>query len=107
MSAAALALWPGGQSAPQPASRRLTDQVMSDNKSSDKLLADCSFCGKSQHEVKKLIQGPQVYICDECVELCNDIGEEQITSPALASPGEGKRAPLPTPTSCAARLTST
>ncbi len=70
---------------------------MSDNKSSDKLLY-CSFCGKSQHEVKKLIQGPQVYICDECVELCNDIlHEEQITSPAPGEPGEGKRAPLPTP----------
>ena len=33
----------------------------------------CSFCGKSQHEVRKLIAGPTVFICDECVELCNDI----------------------------------
>ncbi len=33
----------------------------------------CSFCGKSQREVKKLIAGPTVYICDECIELCNDI----------------------------------
>jgi ATP-dependent Clp protease ATP-binding subunit ClpX len=33
----------------------------------------CSFCGKSQHEVKKLIAGPSVFICDECIELCNDI----------------------------------
>lgn len=33
----------------------------------------CSFCGKSQHEVRKLIAGPSVYICDECVDLCNDI----------------------------------
>jgi ATP-dependent Clp protease ATP-binding subunit ClpX len=33
----------------------------------------CSFCGKSQHEVKKLIAGPSVFICDECIDLCNDI----------------------------------
>ena len=33
----------------------------------------CSFCGKSQHEVRKLIAGPSVFICDECIELCNDI----------------------------------
>jgi ATP-dependent Clp protease ATP-binding subunit ClpX len=38
----------------------------------------CSFCGKSQHEVKKLIAGPSVYVCDECVELCNDIIREEI-----------------------------
>lgn len=38
----------------------------------------CSFCGKSQHEVQKLIAGPSVYICDECVGLCNDILEEEI-----------------------------
>ena len=38
----------------------------------------CSFCGKSQHEVRKLIAGPQVYICDECVDLCNDIIREEI-----------------------------
>ena len=37
----------------------------------------CSFCGKSQHEVKKLIAGPTVFICDECVELCNDIIVEE------------------------------
>ncbi len=38
----------------------------------------CSFCGKSQHEVRKLIAGPQVFICDECVELCNDIIREEV-----------------------------
>jgi ATP-dependent Clp protease ATP-binding subunit ClpX len=38
----------------------------------------CSFCGKSQHEVKKLIAGPSVFICDECVDLCNDIIEEEV-----------------------------
>ena len=37
----------------------------------------CSFCGKSQREVRKLIAGPSVYICDECVELCNDIITEE------------------------------
>ena len=38
----------------------------------------CSFCGKSQHEVRKLIAGPQVFICDECIELCNDIVREEL-----------------------------
>ncbi|WP_218352644.1 ATP-dependent protease ATP-binding subunit ClpX [Alteromonas lipotrueiana] len=53
---------------------------MSDKQNSDgdnKLLY-CSFCGKSQHEVRKLIAGPSVFICDECVELCNDIIREEI-----------------------------
>ncbi|QSX34898.1 ATP-dependent protease ATP-binding subunit ClpX [Shewanella avicenniae] len=52
---------------------------MADNKHGDngKLLY-CSFCGKSQHEVRKLIAGPSVYVCDECVELCNDIIREEI-----------------------------
>jgi ATP-dependent Clp protease ATP-binding subunit ClpX len=48
----------------------------SGNGSSDKVLY-CSFCGKSQHEVKKLIAGPSVFVCDECVELCNDIIREE------------------------------
>ena len=39
----------------------------------------CSFCGKSQHEVRKLIAGPSVFICDECVDLCNDIIREELT----------------------------
>ena len=38
---------------------------------------NCSFCGKGQEEVKKLIAGPSVYICDECIELCNDIIAEE------------------------------
>ncbi|MEC8229744.1 MAG: ClpX C4-type zinc finger protein, partial [Pseudomonadota bacterium] len=45
---------------------------------SDNKLLYCSFCGKSQHEVRKLIAGPSVFICDECVELCNDIIREEI-----------------------------
>ena len=48
------------------------------NKTTDKL--NCSFCGKAQDEVKKLIAGPSVYICNECVDLCNDIIEEEIKS---------------------------
>ncbi len=48
---------------------------MSEKSGSDKLLY-CSFCGKSQHEVRKLIAGPSVFICDECIELCNDIIRE-------------------------------
>ena len=49
---------------------------MADKSSGDKLLY-CSFCGKSQHEVRKLIAGPSVFICDECIELCNDIIREE------------------------------
>ena len=50
---------------------------MSDKITDEKLLY-CSFCGKSQHEVKKLIAGPSVFICDECIELCNDIIREEL-----------------------------
>ena len=53
-------------------------QLMASETSSDKL--NCSFCGKVQDEVKKLIAGPSVYICNECVDLCNDIIEEEIKS---------------------------
>ncbi|MGH8758434.1 MAG: ClpX C4-type zinc finger protein, partial [Burkholderiales bacterium] len=49
---------------------------MSDKPGGEKLLY-CSFCGKSQHEVRKLIAGPSVFICDECIELCNDIIREE------------------------------
>ncbi|HEX7339747.1 MAG TPA: ATP-dependent Clp protease ATP-binding subunit ClpX [Rhodanobacteraceae bacterium] len=52
----------------------------------------CSFCGKSQHEVRKLIAGPSVFICDECVELCNDIIREELEEKAAAG-----RAHLPKP----------
>ncbi|SFP47520.1 ATP-dependent Clp protease ATP-binding subunit ClpX [Nitrosomonas cryotolerans] len=50
---------------------------MSDKASGEKLLY-CSFCGKSQHEVRKLIAGPSVFICDECIDLCNDIIREEM-----------------------------
>ncbi len=59
---------------------------------SDKLLY-CSFCGKSQHEVRKLIAGPSVFICDECVELCNDIIREEVQEEQTS----GGRNKLPTP----------
>src|SRR5512146_3189052 len=50
---------------------------MADKSSSGDKLLYCSFCGKSQHEVRKLIAGPSVFICDECIELCNDIIREE------------------------------
>ncbi len=69
---------------------------MSDDKNSSsengKLLY-CSFCGKSQHEVRKLIAGPSVFICDECVELCNDIIREEVQE--QASSVGGKKLPTP------------
>ncbi len=54
----------------------------------------CSFCGKSQHEVKKLIAGPSVYICDECISLCGDILHEEISD---GSSSDDSQAKLPTP----------
>ena len=54
----------------------------------------CSFCGKSQHEVRKLIAGPSVFICDECVELCNDIIREEVSEAAKSS--ESSKLPVPT-----------
>jgi len=50
---------------------------MAEKQGDDKLLY-CSFCGKSQQEVRKLIAGPSVFICDECVDLCNDIIREDV-----------------------------
>jgi ATP-dependent Clp protease ATP-binding subunit ClpX len=52
------------------------DQPLMENKEGNKL--SCTFCGKGQEEVRKLIAGPSVYICDECVDLCNDIIEEEV-----------------------------
>ena len=62
------------------------------NTSSEKTLY-CSFCGKSQHEVKKLIAGPSVFICDECIDLCNDIIRDEVT-PELDKDAKGD---LPSP----------
>ena len=69
----------------------MSDDKTTTGNGTEKLLY-CSFCGKSQHEVKKLIAGPSVYVCDECVELCNDIILEELedeTSSAIKK--------LPTP----------
>jgi ATP-dependent Clp protease ATP-binding subunit ClpX len=60
--------------------------------SGDKVLY-CSFCGKSQHEVKKLIAGPSVFVCDECVDLCNDIIREE--SPDSSHPASEPHLPKP------------
>jgi ATP-dependent Clp protease ATP-binding subunit ClpX len=65
---------------------------MTDKKSGEKLLY-CSFCGKSQHEVKKLIAGPSVFICDECIELCNDIIRDETAAEQGGKPAKD----LPTP----------
>ncbi len=75
---------------------------MADKKgnSSEKTLY-CSFCGKSQHEVKKLIAGPSVFICDECIDLCNDIIRDEL--PALEDATK-ERSELPTPSEIKANL---
>ena len=67
--------------------------MSSDKSKSDKLLY-CSFCGKSQHEVRKLIAGPSVFVCDECIELCNDIIREENRSLVTGKPDKGD---LPVP----------
>ncbi len=54
----------------------------------------CSFCGKSQHEVKKLIAGPSVFVCDECIDLCNEIIRDELPASTTAADGRGG---LPTP----------
>jgi ATP-dependent Clp protease ATP-binding subunit ClpX len=66
---------------------------MSDTTTSTEKPLYCSFCGKSQHEVKKLIAGPSVFICDECIDLCTDIITEEISKLPEADLREG----LPTP----------
>ena len=66
---------------------------MSDTTTSSEKPLYCSFCGKSQHEVKKLIAGPSVFICDECIDLCTDIITEEISQLPEADLREG----LPTP----------
>ena len=72
-----------------------------DKKSGDKLLY-CSFCGKSQHEVRKLIAGPSVFVCDECIALCNDIIREE-TQNAIGGDKTDKN-DLPTPHEICERL---
>jgi len=67
---------------------------MTEKKAGGEKLLYCSFCGKSQHEVRKLIAGPSVFICDECIELCNDIIRDEISD---ATDADGARTSLPTP----------
>jgi ATP-dependent Clp protease ATP-binding subunit ClpX len=74
--------------------------MSSDKNRGDKLLY-CSFCGKSQHEVRKLIAGPSVFVCDECIELCNDIIREEINNEVL---GKADKSDLPVPHEIRARL---
>jgi len=62
-------------------------------KREDNANLSCSFCGKSQKEVKKLIAGPTVYICDECIELCNDIIAEEYGQEE--APARSSRVPKP------------
>jgi ATP-dependent Clp protease ATP-binding subunit ClpX len=62
----------------------------------------CSFCGKSQHEVKKLIAGPSVFICDECIELCNDIIRDEV--PADSPSTKPAKSDLPVPSEIKASL---
>jgi ATP-dependent Clp protease ATP-binding subunit ClpX len=77
----------------------MTDHTGDTGDKNGKLLY-CSFCGKSQHEVRKLIAGPSVFICDECVDLCNDIIREEIQE----STTEGSSEKLPKPHEIAAIL---
>ncbi|MBU6187908.1 MAG: ATP-dependent Clp protease ATP-binding subunit ClpX, partial [Betaproteobacteria bacterium] len=75
---------------------------MSEKKASGEKPLYCSFCGKSQHEVRKLIAGPSVFICDECIELCNDIIRDEVQAD---TPAEGvARSGLPTPAEIASIL---
>ncbi|BFM11869.1 ATP-dependent Clp protease ATP-binding subunit ClpX [Simiduia litorea] len=77
----------------------MTDRTKEGGDDNGKLLY-CSFCGKSQHEVRKLIAGPSVFICDECVDLCNDIIREEIQEAV----SEGDSGKLPTPQEIAGTL---
>lgn len=69
---------------------------MSDKTPSGEKALYCSFCGKSQHEVKKLIAGPSVFICDECIDLCNDIVRDEVAADETAA-AAAARSDLPTP----------
>ena len=76
----------------------MTDETK--GKGDDGKLLYCSFCGKSQHEVRKLIAGPSVFICDECVDLCNDIIREEVQDAET----KGSSDQLPTPQEIKATL---
>ena len=77
----------------------MSDETTNSGDDGGKLLY-CSFCGKSQHEVRKLIAGPSVFICDECVDLCNDIIREEVQE----SSGDTHQDHLPVPQEIKAKL---
>jgi ATP-dependent Clp protease ATP-binding subunit ClpX len=86
-----------------PPITRLVHTLMADKKgSSGEKVLYCSFCGKSQHEVKKLIAGPSVFICDECIELCNDIIRDEV--PADSPSAKPAKSDLPVPSEIKASL---
>ena len=70
----------------------MSNDDKNDDKNDDNKLLYCSFCGKSQQDVKKLIAGPSVFVCDECVELCNDIIREELLD---QEPSDNKKLPTP------------
>jgi ATP-dependent Clp protease ATP-binding subunit ClpX len=70
----------------------MSDDKRNKGDDGEKLLY-CSFCGKSQHEVRKLIAGPSVFVCDECVELCNDIIREEVQEKSTTI--KGRKLPIP------------
>lgn len=69
-------------------------QLLETGPSPDAKIAYCSFCGKSQHEVTKLIAGPKVYVCNECIGLCNDILEEELADAPVEIPVAGVEMPV-------------
>ncbi len=73
---------------------------MADEKKPGEKLLYCSFCGKSQHEVRKLVAGPSVFVCDECITLCNDIMREEIEN----DKGRSEKTDLPVPKDICATL---
>ena len=91
---AARQLFYSGRSTPQTSSFAHTSMADKKGASGEKVLY-CSFCGKSQHEVKKLIAGPSVFICDECIELCNDIIRDEV--PAEGTSAKAPKNELPVP----------
>lgn len=80
----------------EPGSLLLQGEYMADKKgiSGEKTL-HCSFCGKSQHEVQKLISGPNVFICDECIDLCNDIVRKELPDSASVNLKDAEGLPTP------------
>jgi hypothetical protein len=79
---------------PLTAAKRTHTHGRQEGRSGEKVLY-CSFCGKSQHEVKKLIAGPSVFICDECIELCNDIIRDEVPADTAGPRRPSRDLPVP------------